>query len=105
MKINQSEYKQPMKMSVKLRGYIAGLEGVDLNRVMIAGENLVDNFLWISIYDLPKWLKSKARFKLKLNNADIKRCRDYFNSIDLRKNISQRKYKPDMANYSLAKPR
>lgn len=94
-----------MKLSIPLKRYIAGFVKEDLNMVSIAGENFVDNFIWISIYDLPKWIKSKAKFKLKLNNADIKRCREYFNSIDLRKNISDRRLKQDIADYSLAKPR
>ena len=67
---------------ISLKRYIAGCskKGIDLNRLLLAGENLEDNTLQIELIDLPAWIEEGTR--LKLHKKDHKLLKRVKKAID-----------------------
>lgn len=72
------------KKTITLNTYLAGIK-VDLNTLLVAGEDLVNDSMKISIYDLPQWIKA-TRTTLNMPKQDLKLIKQYFMKVDLRKN-------------------
>lgn len=67
------------KTSIPLDRYIKGLEGVDINKVALAGEDLIENRMRISIIDLPEWIRQGAR--MEMTQEDIKVIKEYIDNL------------------------
>ena len=68
-----------------LQALIAGIPDLDLRKYALAGEDFINDSMKISIYDLPNWIKNKARTTLNMSKEDLRILKDYFNHIDLRR--------------------
>lgn len=81
-----------MKRKINLQFLIAGIPDLDLMKYKLAGEDLVNDSMKISIYDLPDWIKHGARTTLNMSKEDLRLLKDYFKHVDLRR-IKQKPYK------------
>lgn len=67
-----------MSKTTSLRTYIAGLNNVDLSKVKLAGEDIANDTLRISLLDLPQWIDQGANLELILTNKEMLLLQRFF---------------------------
>lgn len=55
-----------------LQALIAGIPDLDLRKYALAGEDFINDSMKISIYDLPNWIKNKARTTLNMSKKELR---------------------------------
>lgn len=86
------KYKLPIGMipvvlngeSVTFSTWIAGLKDVDLNKIKLAGEDIIKDIMFIGIHDLPSWIKEKAKFELDMPKEDLILLKEYFEKLEIK---------------------
>ncbi len=89
-----------MKTKKTLNRYIAGFpkqwsdeilkcDG-DFAKYLFAGEDLVNNCIWISLEEFSRWLKAGVIPEIDMPYKDYKKIVNYFRKVDLRKHRGKR---------------
>ena len=60
-------------ITVDLKTYIAGLTNVDLNKVMICGEDLVNNRMLVTLVDWSDWEEFGAKTVIHEKRTDVEK--------------------------------
>lgn len=65
--------------------YLPGLKNAVRQPLLLAGEDLINDCIWIAFKDFPRWLEAGAETEILMPREDYVRMVKYFRKVDLRK--------------------